>query len=166
MNVIKQSHPVMVKLNPDQIRYAAIAGTERMIDVIKNKRPNVYGEDDSLCWQRHVEGALAEYAVASWLGANWIPHHGTVDKPDIEHRGAIIEVRSTMKEGGHLLLKKNDPEEAIFILAIGVRGSYRLAGWILAGDGKRPWLWEDKANNGRPCYWVPQSVLNSMKDLI
>ena len=62
----------LVRLTEEQIRFAAYAGVERMIHVIVAGRPETHGGSNGWDeWQRHVEGAMAEMAVAVHLGITW-----------------------------------------------------------------------------------------------
>ena len=55
---------------PERIQ-AATVGAQRQFQNIKNGRANTKGADESNSWQRHIEGAMAEMAVAKARGKFW-----------------------------------------------------------------------------------------------
>jgi hypothetical protein len=156
----------IIDLTLDEMRFAAVAGVDRMIDNYRIGRQNRHGESDNGVWQRHIEGAMSELAVAKYLGIGWTAHHGRTDQADLTIGSTLVEVRSTWRPNGRLILHPEDKSDAVFVLAIGMNGRYKLAGWMLASDAKTPKYWGDKANNGRPAYWIPQGDLYRMKDLL
>jgi hypothetical protein len=143
------------------MRRAAMVGVNRMIDNLTNRRSNRHGEKSWGVWQRHVEGAMAELAVAKYLGLEWAPEIGNISESDVSG----IEVRSTHHQNGRLIIHKEDDSYSAFVLAIGMNGEYRLAGWCYAFDAKRPEFWQDPTGKGRPAYFVPQNRLVAMSNL-
>lgn len=155
-----------ITLTEDEMRVAATAGIERMIHVIVAGRGNRHGESDWGAWQRHVEGAMGEQAVAKALGVEWDPHIGRVDRPDLQFGGLVVEVRTRRYGKAELITHPEDRDDAVFILAVGMNGSYRLAGWITGADSKHQRFWGDNAKKNRPAFWVPQEELYPMKQLL
>lgn len=149
----------IIRLTEEQIRFAAYAGVERMIHVIVAGRPETHGGSNGWDeWQRHVEGAMAEMAVASYLDITWEPHVGRVDKPDFPD----FEVRSTRHNSGRLILHHEDRDEHIFVLVTGTRGVYKLRGWLKGGDGKQDKYWDDPTGRNAAAFFVPQRDLEPM----
>lgn len=133
---------------------AAQAGVMRHVEnLVKNKKPT-YGANPERDWQMHVEGCLVEYAMSHVLGVPW---HGKGKTGDIDAGDA--DVRSSPKDWADLILHPGDADDRPFYLVTGMNGKYRVHGWILARDGKRPEWWKDPAG-GRPAFFVPQTSLH------
>ena len=101
----------------------------------------------------NIEGALAECAWAKHLGKFWAK--GETGDLDVGR----VNVRSTRWESGSLILHPEDKDDVTYYLMVGANGSYRIAGHILAKDGKQEKYWADKQKTGRWAYFVPQSDL-------
>lgn len=151
---------IIVKLTFSEIMLGAVAGIGRQIIALKKKLKPGYGGDTSMDWQKHIEGALAEMAVAKYLNIFW---NGTIGKL---HPGDVgkNEVRSTHYEDGHLLLHDEDDDNARFFFVVGINGRYEIKGWIRAKDGKLKEYIKDPTKK-RPCYFVPADALNPMDSL-
>ena len=111
----------------------------------------------------HVLGALGELAVARALGLRW----DGAFFPDAEwqawrvngHDVSSLEVRSTPRAGGRLLIQRDDEDHAPFVLVRGhAHPQYEVVGWLWGGEGKRAEWWRD-VGYGRPCFFVPNERL-------
>lgn len=145
---------MIVELTTWEILTAGLAGLMRVVENIKLRRKNRWGETDIGNWERHIEGALAECALAKHNGAYW-RGKGELRGSDV---GARDEVRATWRENGHLILHPDDKDDSRYWLLVGLNGRYEIKGWILGSVGKNQKYWHD-IGNGRPCYWVPQNHL-------
>ena len=146
---------------PERIQ-AATVGAQRQFQNIKNGRANTKGADESNSWQRHIEGAMAEMAVAKARGKFWSgTPSDSADMFDSRHEGDVdfLEVRQTPYHTGHLTIHDDDKPERYYALAVGVNGIYEIRGVKLCALCQRTTYWGDKWNNGRPAFWVPQSDL-------
>jgi len=156
-NMAKNSDAVSVGLTEHEMFVAATVGITRMLKVIKEGRNHTYGSTDKDNWQRHIEGAFGECAVAKYLKIFWMG--GRFDKiggPDV----GIYEVRTADKEYKRLILHPEDKDDSLFIFVTGLHGKYRLRGWIKCSEGKLDRFWEDPKHENRWAYFVPTSVLN------
>ena len=60
-----------VNLTIDEIQVASMVGIQRQLeDIAQNKNPT-FNEKKELAWQRHIEGALSECALAKYLNVYW-----------------------------------------------------------------------------------------------
>ena len=142
-----------INLSGAEIQMAAFVGCQRMVENIVRKTKPRYGAEDETDWQINIEGALAECALAKHLGKFWAK--GETGDLDVGR----VNVRSTRWESGCLLLHPSDEDNVRFYLLVGVNGQYRLAGSVLAKDGKQEKYWEDRQKANRWAYFVPQEAL-------
>jgi hypothetical protein len=147
---------VWVDLEFHEITQASISGVFRHVQNLKKQeRLNSHGHDGEDSWQRHIEGALAECAVAKYLGFYW-PGKGDPDDVDVRP----VNVRMTEKHSNRLILHgdKYDPPETIVFFVTGKDGRYWIRGWELCGNLKTEDRWQDP-KGGRPAYFIPPSAL-------
>lgn len=143
----------LVQLTVDEILSAAHVGIVRGQIVIAKNWKDTYGEPPDKFWQRHVEGALAEYARCKYAGVYW-PGVGVPSDPDC---GDGEDVRVTEVASGHLPLHHRDLDDRRYWLLTGSRGTYVVRGSILGKHGKDQRFW--KTDIRHPCFMVPQSEL-------
>lgn len=144
---------MQVSLDPSEMMLAAHAGVMRQVQNLKLGRKDANGASTDSGWQINLEGALGEYALAKCLGLYW-PGKGKLRAPDVGE----VDVRTTSRDNGRLILHPSDPDDRVFYLLTGVNGRYQVRGWIAGKDGKREEFWKDPAG-GRPAFFVPQSAL-------
>lgn len=132
------------------------AGMRRIYN-LRNGRQPIYGEPHDP-WAADVEGALAEMAVAKHMDRYWSPASSQAPHT-IPGDVGPLQVRSTTRPNGCLILHPNDPDEAVFWLVTGSAPTYTLAGWIRGADGKLEQYWRE--DTGRPAFFVPQTALNA-----
>ena len=143
-----------ITLNYAEVMIASQVGIMRQIEDIKANKKPVSGEKRELAWQRHIEGALTECAMAKYLNVYWSkkswPH------PDVGE----IEVRSTYWEFGDLRVDPKDPDHRKFYLLTGLNGDYTIRGWIYAKDAKQDKYLKTYDKEREMKYFVPQIDLN------
>lgn len=146
---------MIVRLTCSEMLNAAFAGVMRQVQNVRDQRvANIDAKADP--WGAHVEGALAECALAKGLGRYWAGK-GMFRGDDVTGR---LQVRSTPHATGCLLLQPDDDDEATFWLVTGSMGVYVLRGCIKGREGKLPQWWEHKPGTHRPAFYVPQSSLH------
>jgi hypothetical protein len=152
-------HSVSVTLCPKEMMVAGLNGQMRQVENVRKKyRPPTMGCGHFKDWQLHVEGALAEWAVAKHLGV--YPSGFEFGSGDLGR----YEVRSSPNPKTLMYMKPTDKDDHIFIRVTGVNGDYQIHGWITGKDGKQ-FPKEDKYNNDRPAIWVPYAALKPMSEL-
>jgi hypothetical protein len=144
----------IIQLTMAEIQMASVIGVQRQIEDIKNNKASVDGELQETAWQRHLEGALTECALAKHLNVYW--SKGRYDQPDVGNQ----DVRATHREDGRLILRDRDKDDRKYWLLTGINGKYTIQGWILGKDGKKEKYWGDPSGRNRPAYFVPQEALN------
>jgi hypothetical protein len=99
-------------------------------------------------------GCLGEIALSRILKLRRAADSPNVTTGDFS-RG--LEARATTHASGHLLIYPPDTDEAIFALMVGEYPWFKIAGFFIARDAKRPEWWRGDADP--PSFWVPQSRL-------
>lgn len=155
---------VEIELNSSQIAQAAHVGILRHISALQDSRSNLHGTPETP-WERHIEGACGELAVAKYLGAFWDGNIGKIDCDDIGH----CEVRTTTREDGHLLINGSAKPERAYVLVVGAAPRYSIRGWMWSHDAMtdRYLNRREVIRQGRKIqmWWVPQGDLRPPKDL-
>lgn len=152
---------VRFRLTGSEMHLVAVAGIQRGLDAIRHNRNGAYGCENGPGFDLHIEGCAGELALAKHLNRYWNGAFGDLDVADVGQRW---QVRATHYATGHLLLHEPDNNDHPFVLAIVNLPYVRLAGWILARDGKQKHFWKELQNE-RPCYCVPQKTLCDMETL-
>lgn len=145
----------IVTLTSSEWTYALnVAGMRQVTNEAVSRR-DAHGASPEDGLLLHQQGATAEAAVAKHFGFWWSGALNDLRAGDVDY----LQVRSTQHAKGCLILHPTDPDDDYFILAIGSAPTFRLAGWIRGRLGKRKEFWTDKAGNGRPAFFIPQSAL-------
>jgi hypothetical protein len=158
-----------VLLSWHEAKEATEIGVKRQISNLKDERPDAHGFTGD-GWGAHIEGALAEKAVAKHLDRYWLAVVSG-DPKILQGDVGNLQVRSTMHASGRLILHKADPDGSVFISVIGpaysnVGVTFDIVGAIRARDGKRDEWWEDPSGKGRPAYFVPRAMLVAVVDFV
>jgi hypothetical protein len=108
-----------------------------------------------------MRGFGAELAAARALGLKWSATVYSRSKarskpPDL---GEAIEVKHSKWSDGPLYVYPNEPRDRIHVLVIGRIPEYRIAGWIRAGDARRPEFWHEPPEVRAAAWAVPQEAL-------
>ena len=151
---------VAIQLTPAEIFQGAISGVMRQAQNIQRQHHGAHGANNQNDWQMHIEGALAEFAVAKHLNVFWSGKLGLYTPGDV----GSIEVRSSQKYENSLIVRKGDLDQAKFVFLTGVNGSYLIHGWITGFEAKQDRYL--RSPNGRePAYFVPKNKLYSIETL-
>ena len=114
-------------------------------------------------WSGHIEGALGELAVCKALGVHWTASVNTLKgEADIP---PMLEVRTRCRDAAGetppLIVRDNDLDDRAYLLVVGVCPTYRIAGWILGRNAKRP-EWTSDPNGWGDAYFVPADALTPL----
>ncbi len=163
-----------IQLTVSEIMQGALVGIMRVVVCIKNKLKDKAGED-GYSWERHIEGALAEMALAKHLQMYW-GGRGSITSSDV----GDFEVRNTANHGYKLIMHpdprnprhvplrdgKGDSYESTFWLVTGKMGFYIIQGLISGQDGQRDEFWSEREGGRRSAYFIPQSALTKPQSLL
>ena len=142
-----------------EILAAANVGVMRRAqDIEEKKGDGNYGKIEGF-WQSHVEGALAEMAVAKHLDLYWSHSCGTRRGADV----GPLQVRHTELPNGNMILHPGDKDDELCVFVTGTSGKYTLHGWTRQGDVKLPEYW--RTNVRYPAYFVPREALKPIETL-
>lgn len=126
----------------------------------KNTRKDAHGLDGSHGYDSHTLGAVGEFVASLAFGVPW--------RGPGKFRGDDIpgfQVRASRRSNGDLILHKTDGDDDRFVLVTGQTLQWKVVGWIKGRDGKQERFWNDPVG-GRPAYFVPQSELRPIEELI
>lgn len=152
-----------VNLEEYEVSLGVFVGTKRNQEAIKLGKKDSFGfngsQEEGL--NIHIEGACGEIALAKFM--NWF-YSGSVNTYKDGGDVGKIQVRTRSRDDYDLIVRKNDKDSDIFVLVTGERPSYKIHGWIKAGDAKKEIFLK---NYGRrsPAYFVPQEFLLKISDL-
>lgn len=117
-------------------------------------------------WATDIDGAAAEMAFAKATGVYWSGHVFNFKGADV---GEHFQVRSTIYENGHLIIRETDNDDHVYVLVIAKPPVYSIRGAILARNAKVEKYWRQgdgkDAPRGSSCWWVPQSDLQNIDHL-
>lgn len=146
-----------ITLTPDEIQYAATAGVMRRVDSMKANLTNRRYSDAS-DWDIDIEGACAELAVAKAMNVFWNGHMRTFKGPDV----GDLHVRSTTHANGHLIIRDNDDENAVYVLVICDCPRYKIVGGISGKRARRDFPRVPNKGGEGASHWVPQDDLSDI----
>lgn len=151
-----------VTLTFAEMLVAGNGGVLRHVNAVKRRvqDPDAHHRDPL---EAQVSGAIAEWAVAKWLGVLWDPSVGLTWEEVAQVPGDVgkIEVRSTPYPSGCLPLHDYSFDDRAYVLVLSHRApEYTLAGWLWGREGKDRRFW--RADLPRPCFLAPQGELRSM----
>ena len=154
--------PYTITLTETEMRSASLVGIERQMDSMRKGSKDSYGFQGNP-WGNHVLGALGEKAVAKLLRVYWDESVGTYNEGyDVGN----YQVRTSASHYAGMTIRHRDNDRKKYILVTGTGPTFRIHGWMYAGEAKRhpEWL-EDKQNRGSPAFFVPQSALHPLEEL-
>jgi hypothetical protein len=146
----------VIRFTDEELDLFACGGAKRAVKCITKKRTPAEGAGHFNDWQYTIEGALTEAALAKHLGV-YPTGFTSIGASDCSGH----EVRSSPHHDAPLRMMEKDKDNVPYWHITGVNGSYTIRGWIYGRDAKRDEWWGVWKRPEHPCYWVPQSALNS-----
>lgn len=147
---------IQIILTPSEMLLGAHGGIMRQVENVKNGKKQRFGATSDSDWQRNIEGALGEMALAKYFNIYW-SGKGVMGAGDVDDH----EVRTSHYDTARLILHPDDKDNKKYWLVTGINGTYMIRGWILGIRGKQQQYWDDPLN-GRPAFFVPQKDLHSL----
>jgi hypothetical protein len=154
---------VIVELTWREVRLAACAAIDlRLRHMAQGGQPERWGRSLDGTWQREIEGALGEIVVAKAFDRYWLAAESYARATgDV----ARLQVRSTSREGGGLIVHPDDADDAVFILVIvGRPPRFRVPGWLPGDEAKLDRWWRDDIPV--PAFLIPQNELRPIDELL
>jgi hypothetical protein len=145
-----------IKLEWFELMMAANVGVTRRVVSLKNGLKSRLADSEPNFWAYEIEGAVAELVVAKVTNRYW---DGSVNRFKADGDiGKLIQVRHTREHHNRLIVRPDDADDKPYVLVTGFNLVYRVPGWILGRDAKRP-EWREAPVNRAPAYWVkPQDL--------
>lgn len=151
---------IEVSFTTYELRFGVMVGIERQLEALRFHRVHKY-EFQGNGWAVHIEGALAELAVAKATGRYWEALARNPD--DLPGDVGRVQVRSTKHRNGALIVHPSDPDDAPFVLVVQYdEQTYHVVGWLYGREAKQQEFWTDKNGNGRFAFFVPQGRLRQI----
>lgn len=142
--------PILIELSPAEIQMAAFVGTQRTVQCLQKGINHRYGAKDTEAWQRSIEGAMGECALAKHLDHFW--SKGLPGDTDVGPH----DVRQTHHANGKLIVHPSDDDNRRFYLVTGLLGKYNIHGYMYGRQAKQQKYWSDPQGTNRFAYFVPQ----------
>jgi len=151
------------KLTWVEIQHAGYVGVMRQTLALQLGRQPAYGYDNRQPWEDHVNGAIAEQAVAKWAGVYWsgMIHERITLLSDV----GAWEVRSKTTAGHKLIVRPDARREAAYISVLLDLPHVTICGWIHGGDAMRA-QWLRTYDERPPAYFVPDGALRHEDELL
>jgi len=150
---------MIIELTLHEILVASQVGILRQLEDIKANKKSFIGEKQDMAWQRHIEGALSECAMAKYLNVYW--SKSPWFNPDV----GDVEVRTTTHETGRLIIRERDKDDTKYYLLTGINGKYTIRGYVYAREAKQDKYLDQPVAGRPPSYFVPQSDLRMSDEL-
>lgn len=117
---------------------------------------STYSRSYSERLQQEVVGACGEIALCKVMNWYWSPSVNTFHS--VADVGANVEVRSSARADGSLIIRGNDADDRWYVGVFGEPPFLYVAGFIHGSQAKRD-EWVRDPNGMRPAWFVPQSAL-------
>lgn len=151
---------VVVTLRPDEMALAVIGGGFRHIRAVNKGFPDTFEGPYKHSFGPHVDGALAEMAVARHYGFYWSPTCVTNFK-GLDGDAGPLQVRSTTQDPPRLIVRPRDRDNRPYVLVLSRAPHFELCGWLTGAEAK---VIEWARNQGE-YFSVPVSALHPMESL-
>ena len=150
-----------IVLTPEEVKKCCLEGMKRQYNsIVSGKVDNpTHGEEQGNAWQRHIDGALSEYAYAKLTGREWTGAKVAYGD-DIEGGIEVKCIHHDERERKGLLIRPVMPDHQNSVLMIGWNDTWEYAGWYNNGEAKKDCFYH-KGQWGRPpCFVVPIPLLH------
>lgn len=150
----------VVELGRTEVLHGALAGITRRCKSIGWASTD-YVNGGMEPWDRDIEAACAEVAVAKALG--WYYDYSVGRYCGQGGDVLDLQVRWTKYPDGRLVIRTRDDDNATYVLVTGAAPAFTIVGWITGADAKvAEWL-SDPGGRGLECWMVPQSALRPLQ---
>lgn len=145
-----------VVLERHEIEMVAAVGVRRRCASL-DRLADRHGYNGENAWEQDIQAAAAELAVAKVINRYWDGSFDTYKRGDV----GSLQVRSTKRPDGSLIVRPDDPDDAVYFLVVGEIPEFTVIGWIKGQDAKQERY--ERAPGGRPpAFFVPQDDLVSL----
>ncbi len=149
-----------VRLTFGEMASSAMVGVYRQLESVRKGNKDQTASKDS-GFTLHINGSMAEQAVAKALGKFWRSGVNTYADPDIDPH---FQVKWRSFDEGDMFVPTNAKDGELYVLVTGQAPTFQIRGFISAADAK---LHPVKAPGGyKPAHCVPQSALQPIELLL
>lgn len=122
---------------------------------------STYQRDYLTRMQDEILGACGELAVCKSVNKFWSPSVNTFH--GIADAGHNVEVRTTQRINGSLIVRDNDPDDRWYYLVVGTPPTMTVVGYIKGSEAKRD-QWLRDPHKHRLSWFVPQDALYALTE--
>lgn len=151
---------MLVVLTPEELADVRRVAMARQGFAQSHGIQNKYGATRDELASPDFIGRFGEVAASKALGLPSDEAVGRIGGPDV----GKIQVRSTERNLGSLIVHPRDSDSEAFLLVIVHETSAWLAGWIRGSDAKQQRFWRTDVR--APAYFVPQRLLRPVRELL
>lgn len=150
-----------VQLDIREYAHAVDVGMQRMVASTEagHNHASTYERDWLERLEQETVGACAELAFCKFMGWYWSGSVNTFHT--IADAGRDVEVRSTTRDDGSLIIRNNDADDRWYVLVTGKAPVLTIRGRIKGGEGKKP-EWARDPHGRRRAWFVPQAALEDI----
>lgn len=142
-----------IALEKHELRIAGMVAVERRLASM-GVMDDQHGYDGTNAFEQEFQSAAAEVAFAKGMDSFYDGSVNTFKRPDVGR----FQVRHTSLPDGKLIVRRNDPDQDIFVLVTGSAPEFEIVGGIRGQDAMKEEY--RQSPNGRPPAWfVPQDKL-------
>lgn len=154
---------MIVTLSPEEVAMAASVAIHRGLEAIINKRQNNHGLKGN-AWTESIEGYCSELVVAKALGVYYSAGHGKGFKgADVADN---VQVRWASQDNYRLIVRPADQTNDVYVLVTGIAPDFTIKGFMPGSLAKQDRYLDNPGNDRPDAWWVPQSELFIIDDLI
>ena len=142
--------------------WASDVGVRRRLAAMKNGREQKAMEESKYKFDYDIQAAASEMVLAKHMNVWW--HFLSTDPHNLPGDVGEYQVRHTEYESGRMIIQKNDPDKAKFILLTGSIPVFKIIGWAFGSEAKKQRFWETR--HGVPAFFMPQLELRDFATLL
>lgn len=152
--------PILVQLTREEFVDAASVGLRRQVhSLYKGAQHLAFKPDDE--YKTHVLGAVAEFAAATALHAQW-PATVDADRRAPDLCGGWQVRWNGREDAPTLIVRHHDRDDQRFVLVTGFGPVFSVWGWMWGLRAKSPQWRRDPGQRGAPCWCVPAAALRAL----
>jgi len=154
-----------VTLSETECRIAELIGCRRRQISLMYNRISTRRDFTSDGIKNDIESSAAELAVAKYLNIypEWSPTPGAVPKFDLRSNGNHLDVKSTERSDGNLLIPHLDMD-ILYFLVCGTMPRKQIIGCLKGDLVPERGQWREDLPH-QACWFVPAERLNQIKEL-
>jgi len=155
-----------IKLKNSEVLNAAILGSIRNIQSWKQAVDKHGANTEKDGWQLNIMACLSEMAWAKLLNLYYNASIGNYQDADVNGYYQLRSSSIAYRHNACLRIHKADDDDKPYILSLVGVNQVIFPGWLWGYEGKKDQYWCDKWGVGRPAFFIDQSNLKPIDELI